>query len=122
MCEGNQPFVILESPYAGLVAKKTIANFNYAKAILNDSVSRGEVPFLSHLFYTQFLNDKHREDRELGMSLGFAVMRKADLVAVYLDLGWSDGMVDGVIMAEKLGLKWEKRRIGWPFQKEPRRG
>lgn len=120
MSEGitTRPLVVLESPYSSPERKKLVENHNYAKAILNDSIARGESPFLSHLFYTQFLNDRLADQRALGMEAGWAVMAKADFVAVYLDLGWSDGMVEGVLRAEKLGLKWEKRKIGWPLEQK----
>ena len=114
----TRPFVVLESPYSSPDRQKLIENHNYAKAILNDSIHRGESPFLSHLFYTQFLNDKIKDQRKLGMEAGWAVLAKADYVAVYLDMGWTDGMVDGVIVASKLGLRIEKRKIGWPLKGE----
>ena len=114
--ENRRPLVVLESPYSSPTTQKLIENHNYAKAILNDSIFRGESPFLSHLFYTQFLNDKIKDQRKLGMEAGWAVLHKADYVAVYLDLGWTDGMVDGVIEASRLGLKIEKRKIGWPLK------
>lgn len=114
--ETTRPLVVLESPYSSPERKKLVENHNYAKAILNDSIARGESPFLSHLFYTQFLNDRMSDQRKLGMEAGWAILAKADFVAVYLDLGWSDGMVEGIIRAEKLGLRWEKRKIGWPLE------
>ena len=125
MSEGpelERPFVVLESPYSSQSTRGLVERHNYAKAILNDSISRGEAPFLSHLFYAQFLNDKLKAERELGMRVGWSVMRKADLVAVYLDLGWSDGMVEGVLQAAKLGISWERRKIGWPLEKEKKSG
>lgn len=117
-----RPFVVLESPYSSQSTKGLVERHNYAKAILNDSISRGEAPFLSHLFYTQFLNDKLKAERRLGMEVGWAVLRKADLVAVYLDLGWSDGMVEGLLEAARVGIPWEKRKIGWPLEKEKKVG
>lgn len=117
-----RPLVVLESPYSSQSAKGLIERHNYAKAILNDSIERGEAPFLSHLFYTQFLNDKLKAERRLGMEVGWSFLRKADLVAVYLDLGWSDGMVEGLLEATKHGVPWEKRKIGWPLNKEKKSG
>ena len=114
----KRPFVLLESPYSSPERKKLVENFNYAKAILNDSISKGESPFLSHLFYTQFLNDRNKDERQEGMEAGWAMLHKADLVAVYLDYGWTDGMVEGIIRAVSLGVPWERRKIGWPLEKE----
>ena len=45
------------------------------------------------------------------------MLRKADLVAVDLDLGWSDGMVEGLLEACKRHPLGEAK-IGWPLDKE----
>ncbi len=83
----------------------------YARECLLDSLRRGEAPLASHLLYTQVLDDEVAEDRELGMSAGFAWNRHAELVAVYEDLGVSRGMRAGISIAEALGIPVEYRSI-----------
>lgn len=101
--------IIIESPYAG----DTEANIEYAREALADSLHRGEAPIASHLLYTQpgVLDDALREERALGMRAGFAWHEVADLAAVYVDLGISGGMRDGMRVAEAAGLPIEMRRI-----------
>lgn len=105
----TQPLVVIESPYAGDVDE----NLTYARACLADSLSRGEAPFASHLLYTQpgVLDDNNREERERGISAGFAWGEKADLVAVYTDRGLSYGMEQGIERAERAGQKIEFRSL-----------
>lgn len=102
--------VIIESPFAGDVAK----NLSYLKECIKDSLRRGEAPFASHLFYTQVLDDTISEERHLGMAAGFAWMAKADMVVVYHDLGISPGMEKGIQTAEKLDLPIEYRLLKNP--------
>lgn len=101
--------VIIESPFAGDVE----ANVAYARAALRDSLARGEAPYASHLLYTQpgVLDDEKPEERELGITAGWEVMRRADLVAVYEDRGVSRGMEGGIARAHALGIPVERRRI-----------
>lgn len=80
--------VMIESPYASNVA----ANVAYALRCALDCHARGEASFASHLYYTQFLDDNVPEMRRAGIEAGLAWAAKADLVAFYLDLGWSPGM------------------------------
>ena len=56
-------FILLESPFAGDVE----ANKKYAAEAVRDSLRRGEAPFASHLFYTQFLDDDIPAERSLGI-------------------------------------------------------
>ena len=95
-----KPFVIVESPYAGDVER----NLAYARATIRDSILRGEAPFGSHLLYTQpgILIDEIPMERELGMALGWHIMRYADFVAFYTDFGWSGGMKRGKAAAIEL--------------------
>lgn len=64
----EKPFVIIESPFAGEVEE----NIKCARQCLRDSILRGEVPFASHLLYTQegVLDDDDPYERELGINLG----------------------------------------------------
>lgn len=92
--------VIIESPYSGDVEK----NIKYARECLLDSLRRGEAPYASHLLYTQVLDDTALDQRHQGMEAGFAWGTKADMVAVYTDLGISDGMRFGVKRALENGI------------------
>jgi hypothetical protein len=93
--------VVIESPYAGDVA----GNLAYAKRCVHDCLKRGEAPYASHLFFTQdgILDDLVPEERKLGIEAGFAWGRAADVVAFYVDRGWSKGMLGGYSEAVKRG-------------------
>jgi len=103
----RMPLVIIESPLAGDIE----TNLRYARAAMADSFRRGEAPYASHLLYPGTLNDNDPKDRELGMHAGFAWGDRADLVAVYRDLGISPGMRSGIARAEKLGQPVEYRHL-----------
>ena len=102
--------VIIETPCAGDVER----NVAYARAAMRDSLRRNEAPFLSHLLYTQVLDDLIPDERRLGIAAGFAWGLVAELVAVYQDLGVSSGMERGLETARARGLPIEVRRLpGW---------
>ncbi len=104
-----KPFVIIESPFAGEVEK----NIEYARQCLRDSILRGEVPFASHLLYTQegVLDDTDPHERELGINLGLETSRIATLTAVYTDRGISSGMRYGIQRAKDDGREVEFRSL-----------
>ena len=93
--------VIIESPYMGNVK----SNIAYARKCMSDSLERGESPFASHLLYTQVLDDTKDIERQIGMSRAFNWYRHADLMAVYIDKGISNGMKKGIEIAEKNEIK-----------------
>lgn len=104
--------VVIESPFAGEIER----NIRYARAAMNDSLSRGEAPFASHLLYTQpgILDDSLPSARARGIEAGFLWGRIASLTAVYTNLGLSAGMRLGIERAEKDGREIEYRKIdGW---------
>jgi hypothetical protein len=86
--------VVIESPYAGDIER----NVAYARAAMRDCLMRGEAPFASHLLYTQpgVLRDDIQSERTLGMAAGFHWGAKADATVVYIDLGITKGMEDGM--------------------------
>lgn len=112
--------VILESPYAGGVAR----NVAYARAAMRDCLLRGEAPFASHLLYTQpgVLDDDIPGERQLGIGAGLEWGARAEATVVYADLGISPGMEQGIMRAERDGRPVEERLLGmgWlGFEMEP---
>lgn len=104
--------VIIESPLSGDFAMHRY----YAKLAMRDCIAKGEAPYASHLLYDQvdLLDDRIIEEREQGMEAGFEWGTSADVVAVYEDLGISDGMKRGIGKADQRGLPVAYRRIeGW---------
>ena len=101
--------VILESPYAGDVAR----NLAYARACMADCLARGEAPYASHLLYAQpgVLDDTKPDERALGMAAGFAWGERADATVVYTDLGTSAGMAAGIEQAKAAGRTVEMRTL-----------
>jgi len=106
--------VIIESPYTADTEWKIADNIRYAQKCVADSIRRGEAPIASHLLYTQpgILNDSIPCERVMGISAGLAWTKKADLVAVYTDLGISSGMLLGINEANRFGIPVEYREIG----------
>ena len=106
--------VIIESPYAGDVAK----NLAYARACMRDCLLRGEAPFASHLLYTQdgVLDDGVKSERNLGIEAGLFWGQAAEATVVYTDLGISQGMAHGIQMAQLALREIEYRTIGDKYE------
>lgn len=110
--------VVIESPFHGKTKKETKKNIKYAQACLRDSLDKGEIPFASHLLYTQVLDDKIIFERNIGIEAGLMMTKNFDLTAVYTDLGpLTQGMQKGIeksvqndrtIEYRNLGKNWEK--------------
>ena len=118
---GRTPLVLIESPYAGDVAR----NERYARACLADSLARGEAPFASHILYTQpgVLDDTDPAERHQGIQAGLAWGANATLTAVYDDLGITEGMRQGIARAEAEGRPVEVRQLaGWDAPEPARPG
>jgi len=99
--------VIIESPYAGDIK----ANTEYLHRCVIDCLVRGESPYASHGFFTQFLDDDKPDDRALGIKAGLAWAEAADKVVVYVDNGISKGMRYGIEAHEKAGRRIEYRTL-----------
>ena len=107
--ESDKLLVVVESPFAGDVAK----NIRYARACMRDSLMRGEYPFVMHLLYTQdgILNDDIPVERDLGIEAGMAWGKYASKTVVYTDLGISPGMELGIQRAKEEGREIEYRKL-----------
>lgn len=103
--------VIIESPYRDASPEQQKRNVEYARVCALDSLNRGEAPFLSHLLYTQMLDDSKQEERELGIEAGLAWGKVAEATIVYTDFGISSGMMYGIEAAQKAGRPVEYRSL-----------
>ena len=93
--------VVIESPYTGNSPTHILKNVVYARRCLRDCIARGELPFASHLLYTQCLNDAELQDRELGISLNLEMVTRCDYLVVYTDLGQTPGMKRAIVHAAR---------------------
>lgn len=115
--------VLIESPYAGDVAE----NLRYLHIAMRDSIFHyDEAPIASHELYTRALNDLVPEERAIGIAAGLRWGEAAELTAVYLDRGISNGMRLGIEAAEKAGrpIEWRSlpeshhlRSKSWSFER-----
>jgi hypothetical protein len=101
--------IVLESPYAGNIAR----NVEYAKLCVKDMLKRDEAPIASHLLFTQpgILDDLNPEERKLGIEAGQAWLTVAEGVNFYVDFGISSGMEWTLGVVEKLRRPYEFRKL-----------
>lgn len=99
--------VIIESPFAGDIA----ANRAYLHRCCIDSLRRGESPYASHGFFVYFLDDLKPHERKLGIDAGLAWSDAAQLVAIYVDRGISNGMKYAIERHTEAGRPIEYRRL-----------
>ncbi len=87
-----------------------------------DCLSRGEAPFASHGLYAQpgVLDDTIPEERRKGILAGFAWAETADARVCYVDLGVTQGMLEGAEHASRLSQPIETRRLGGEWAAELR--
>ncbi len=117
-------FVDVETPYGVDNEESLRRNLLYARACVRDCLLRGEIPFASHLFYTQpgILDDNIPNERDMGINAGKELIEALpDIVTVvYQDLGISKGMQYGIDRASKnrrnieyrtLGEGWEEKEL-----------
>lgn len=101
--------VILESPYKG-DAESVEANSQYARECMLDALKRMEAPMVSHLLYTQVLDDDISNERTLGIEAGLSWGVLAEYVVVYTNRGISKGMAMGIERAKRNNKRIVYRR------------
>ena len=114
----DRAIVAIESPFKGDVPR----NKKYARACMRDCFMKNEIPFASHLLYTQrgILDDTRPTERKIGIATAFELLEKIkpDKHVIYTDLGVSDGMVFGIIEAKLNGRDVEYRELGCNWEAE----
>ena len=106
---------IVESPFRGDLER----NKRYLHRCILDSISRREIPFASHAFYTQFLDDDNPGDRFLETVLGYNFWEYADRVAFYTDYGMTTGMLESHARCVDIHKRYEMRSIGKNDAQDP---
>lgn len=109
----HQPFAVMESPFASACKQEMAINIDYARKACGDMIRRGEIPFASHIKYTQegILDDDVPGERTLGIAAGLAEGALAKKTVVYVDRGISGGMIIGIKNALKAGREVEFRSL-----------
>lgn len=102
----NREFVYIASPFRGATVEETRQNILYARFCMLDAIFHGQSPYLSHLLITQVF-DESPTLRDIGLSCGDAAREACARVALYVDLGVTDGMK----RAEAAGKPTERRTI-----------
>ncbi|MFT4243834.1 MAG: hypothetical protein ACMXYB_00065 [Candidatus Woesearchaeota archaeon] len=115
-------YVDIETPYSGKSQKEIERNILFARACIRDSILRGEIPFASHLLYTQsgILDDTINEERELGINLGKELIEHLPNVktVVYENLGITQGMKLGIELSKQKGRDIEYRKLQDNWEEE----
>lgn len=102
--------VYIASPFRGATVEETRQNIVYARLCMLDSLERHEAPYLSHLLYTQVWSEEPAT-RAVGLRAGDAWREAAELIAVYVDLGITDGMYRAVDARPAEFV--ERRNVHW---------
>lgn len=105
------------SPFRGQTPAEQRRNVAYAQAAMLDCLGRDEAPFAPHLLYPAVLDESEPEQRAQGIVAGVAWLVVAECVAVYEDLGVSEGMRAELRAAAAAGVHVERRSLpGWAFE------
>lgn len=110
----NAVRVSVESPFFHLEEAMQNKYIAYARKAMADCIQRGEVPFASHLIYTQpgILDDNVRAERERGFYCRGAMVMACHRLAVYTDFGISKGMQHALDVAAQTNMPVDRRSFG----------
>ena len=103
--------VIIESPYAATAERTKEQHRAYLLAAMRYCVERNESPVASHHWLPDILDDNGPYERQLGIRCGVVWGERADLIAVFSDLGVSTGMKQAIEVYKSLGKPIEWRSL-----------
>lgn len=87
-------------------------NRRYLNRCLADCLRRDESPYASHRFFPGILDDTIPEERKRGIEAGQEWGVLAELCAVYVDHGETEGMSKSIRRYVDAGMAIELRHIG----------
>jgi hypothetical protein len=94
-----RPLVYVCSPFAGDVERNTINARQYSRF----AVERGAIPFAPHLLYPQFMDERDKGQRALGLFFGNVWLCKCDELWAFGGV-LSEGMKLEIAKARKKGI------------------
>lgn len=103
--------VIVESPFRADNEADFHRNLTYLDLCLRDSILRSESPYASHKLIPGALDDVDPAERDLGIKCGYAWWRAASLIAYYVDLGWSNGMIQSFRHSKTYNIRVTMRSL-----------
>jgi len=95
-----RPLVFICSPFAGDMEQNTENARQYSRF----AVERGAIPFAPHLLYPQFMDERDKEQRALGLFFGKVWLCKCDELWVFGGYT-SPGMKMELAKARQKGLR-----------------
>lgn len=105
--------VVVESPYQATDYFTLEQHREYLRLAMADCILRNESPMASHHLLPEILNDHCAYERALGIRAGLSWGARADLVAIYSDLGVSPGMSDAIRAYKDAGKPLEWRTLDY---------
>ena len=94
--------ILIESPYASKNKEERFVHLCYARLVMLNELRKGNSPLLSHMLYTQSLNDSDPKEREIGINAGLELGLRLDEQVFYVDFGLSSGMILGYNFMEDI--------------------
>lgn len=80
-------------------------NRNVARYFCKQLLDEGKIPVAPHIYYTQFLDDNFRDDRECGLKLGIMELRHSQsFLLVIIDGVISEGMKREIVEVSRMGI------------------
>jgi len=103
--------IFISSPLRGDIE----GNIQKVKKYCADVIRTKHLPIAPHLYFTQFLADNNKKERQLGIRGSLELLKLCDELHVYTNTNGiiTEGMRREVRLAEKLGKKIVYRKI--PF-------
>jgi hypothetical protein len=95
--------VFVCSKLRGKTIKEMEKNISNAIKYCKFVVASGYLPLTPHIYFTRFLDDTKKEEREKGISMGLEWLKEADEVWVFGDF-ISEGMSKELKYAESKGI------------------
>ena len=95
----NPDWIYIASPYQGDVKRNTANAKKYAAF----AVRSGKLPICPHIYFTRFLNDNNKNEREIGMCLALQMLKKCREIWVF-----GERISSGMDREIRYARKWKK--------------
>lgn len=103
--ENNKSIDGLDSKIQKIYICSPLSNINKAKEYCKFVVAKMKaMPVCPHIYFTQFLDDNNKLEREIGIDFGLRLLPECDRVIVFDNNGISKGMKKEIELANKLNI------------------